>query len=141
MDVSPVVSTDPESAVGGDQAALQPATALSNVTSVLVTIGWLGVLTGLGLITASAQLVDHPTVQGRFLPVFWVVPVLTIFSAIRKRTNALAFSALGTVGLAIGAAIDFGNQHKVAGRYEFWLTASALLVTAAGWLSNRSLHR
>jgi hypothetical protein len=138
MDVSPAVSTDPESATSMADAPVEPVKALSKLTASLVVFGWLGVLTGLGLITAAAQMVDHPTVQGRFLPVFWVAPVLTIFSAIRRRTNAIALSALGTFGLAIGAAIDFGYGHKVAGRYEFWLAASALLVTASGWLSGRS---
>jgi hypothetical protein len=138
MDVSPVVSTDPEPATGTVDSIAQPVQALSKLTASLLMVGWLGVLTGLGLITAAAQMVDHPTVQGRFLPVFWVAPVLTIFSAVRRRTNAVAFSAMGTVGLAVGAAIDLANQHRIAGRYELWLAASALLVTAAGWLSARS---
>jgi ABC-type antimicrobial peptide transport system permease subunit len=138
MDVSPAVSTDADSETTVVEAAVEPVKALSKVTASLVVFGWLGVLTGLGLITAAAVMVDHPTVQGRFLPVFWVAPVLTIFSAARRRTNAIALSALGTFGLAIGAAIDLGYGHKVAGRYEFWLAASALLVTAAGWSSARS---
>ena len=138
MDVPPPVTADSVPDVGPVDEETTAESKPSNASTILLIVGWLGVLTGLGLITAAAQIVDHPTIQGRFLPVFWVGPVLTVFSAIRKRPNVVALSALSTLVLAIGAAIDFGHRHPIAGRYEFWLAASALLVTLAGWLSLRS---
>ncbi len=138
MDVPPPVTADPVPDVGLVDEETAAESKPSKASTIVVIVGWLGVLTGLGLITAAAQIVDHPTIQGRFLPVFWVGPVLTVFSALRKRPNVVALSALSTFVLAIGAAIDFGHRHPIAGRYEFWLAASALLVTLAGWLSLRS---
>jgi hypothetical protein len=141
MDVPPPVTADPVPDVDLVDAVDEAAIATpkpSNAATIVFVVGWLGVLTGLGLITASAQIVDHPTIQGRFLPLFWVLPVLTVFSAIRKRPNVVGLSAIGTFVLAIGAAIDLGHRHPIAGRYEFWLAASALFVTLAGWLSLRS---
>ncbi len=138
MDVPPPVTADSVPDVGPVDEETTAESKPSNASTILLIVGWLGVLTGLGLITAAAQIVDHPTIQGRFLPVFWLGPVLTVFSAIRKRPNVVALSALSTLVLAIGAAIDFGHRHPIAGRYEFWLAASALLVTLAGWLSLRS---
>lgn len=138
MDVPPPLTADPVPDVGPVDAETTVETKPSRASTIVLVVGWLGVLTGLGLITAAAQIVDHPTIQGRFLPVFWVGPVLTVFSALRKRPNVAALSALSTFVLAIGAAIDFGHRHPIAGRYEFWLAASALLVTLAGWLSLRS---
>jgi hypothetical protein len=138
MDVPPPVTADPvPEVVPVAEAAIMDAGA-SKASTILLVVGWLGVLTGLGLTTAAAQIVDHPTIQGRFLPLFWVGPVLTIFTAVRNRPNVIALSALSTFVLAIGAAIDLGHRHPIAGRYEFWLAASALLVTLAGWLSLRS---
>jgi hypothetical protein len=138
MDVPPPVTADPGPEIGPVDVATTVAPKLSQASTIVLVVGWLGVLTGLGLITAAAQIVDHPTIQGRFLPLFWVGPVLTVFTAVRKRPNVVALSALSTFVLAIGAAIDFGHRHPIAGRYEFWLAASALLVTLAGWLSLRS---
>jgi hypothetical protein len=138
MDVPLPITTEPLSEVATVEAVPTTPPGLPTATMILLVVGWLGALTGLGLITAAAQIVDHPTVQGRFLPLFWVGPVLTIFAATRRRTNVVALSALSTFALAIGAAIDFGHHHRIAGRYEFWLAASALLITVAGWLSIRS---
>ena len=138
MDVPPPVTADSVPDVGPVDEETTAESKPSNASTILLIVGWLGVLTGLGLITAAAQIVDHPTIQGRFLPVFWVGPVLTVFSALRRRPNVVALSALSTFVLAIGAAIDFGHRHPIAGRYEFWLAAAAFLVTLAGWLSMRS---
>jgi hypothetical protein len=137
MDVPPPVTADPVPEVAPVDEPTTEAPKPAKAGTILVVVGWLGVLTGLGLTTAAAQIVDHPTIQGRFLPVFWVGPVLTVFAAIRTRPNVIALSALSTFVLAIGAAIDFGHRHSIAGRYEFWLAASALLVTLATWLSLR----
>ena len=138
MDVPLPVTADPVPEVGPVDQVTAKAPKPSKASMILLVVGWLGVLTGLGLTTAAAQIVDHPTIQGRFLPLFWVGPVLTVFSAVRKRPSVVALSALSTLVLAIGAAIDFGYRHPIAGRYEFWLAASAFLVTLAGWLSSRS---
>jgi hypothetical protein len=138
MDVPPPVTADPVPEVGGVDEVTAAAPKPSKAGTIVLVVGWLGVLTGLGLTTAAAQIVDHPTIQGRFLPVFWVGPVLTVFTAVRNRPHMVALSALSTVVLAIGAAIDFGHRHAIAGRYEFWLAASAALVTLAGWLRSRS---
>jgi hypothetical protein len=138
MDVPLPVTADPVPEVGPVDEVATADTKPSKASTILLVVGWLGVLTGLGLTTAAAQIVDHPTIQGRYLPFFWVGPVLTVFTAVRKRPHVVALSALSTVVLAIGAAIDFGHRHPIAGRYEFWLAASALLVTVAGWLSLRS---
>ncbi len=138
MDAPPPITADPVAEVGPVDEATTLAAKSSKANTILLVVGWLGVLTGLGLTTAAAQIVDHPTIQGRFLPIFWVGPVLTVFGALRKRPNVVALSALSTFVLAIGAAIDFGHRHPIAGRYEFWLAASAGLVTVAGWLTSRS---
>jgi hypothetical protein len=138
MDVSQPLTADPEPEVGPVDERATMNTKPAKASTIVLVVGWLGVLTGLGLTTAAAQIVDHPTIQGRFLPVFWVGPVLTVFTAVRKRPHVVALSALSTLVLAIGAAIDLGHRHPIAGRYEFWLAASALLVTLAGWLSLRS---
>ncbi len=138
MDVPPPLTADPVPEASPVDEITTVAPKPPRASTILVVVGWLGVLTGLGLTTAAAQIVDHPTIQGRFLPLFWVGPVLTVFAAVRKRPNVVALSALSTLVLAIGAAIDFGHRHPIAGRYEFWLAASALLVTLAGWLSLRS---
>jgi hypothetical protein len=137
MDAPPPVTADPVPEIDPVEQPAAVASNLPKATAILLVVGWLGVLTGLGLITAAAQIVDHPTIQGRFLPVFWVGPVLTVFSAVRKRPHVIGLSALSTFVLAIGAAIDFGHRHPIAGRYEFWLAASALLVTLGAWLSLR----
>lgn len=112
--------------------------SLSRTAVAVIVVGWLGVLTGLGFITAAAQIVDHATFQGRFLPIFWVGPVLTMFGAIRSRPRIVLLSAVSTVVLAIGAAVDVSRNHRIAGRYEFLLAGSAALVTAAAWLVTRS---
>jgi hypothetical protein len=138
MDVPPPVTADPVPEVGPVEDTTGMDTKPATPSTIVLVVGWLGVLTGLGLITAAAQIVDHPTIQGRFLPLFWVGPVLTVFTAIRKKPHVVALSILSTLVLAIGAAIDVGHRHPIAGRYEFWLAASALLVTLAGWLSLRS---
>jgi hypothetical protein len=100
-------------------------------------MGWISVLVGVALMTAAGQMVDHPTILGRFLPLFWAGPVVTIFSAVRKRAGTLLLSALSTVLLVLGAARDYTHTHRVAGRYELWLAGAALLVTLAGWLGGR----
>ncbi len=138
MDVPPPLTADPVPVVGPLDEATAADTKALKASTIVIVVGWLGVLTGLGLTTAAAQIVDHPTIQGRFLPVFWVGPVLTVFTAVRKRPHVVALSALSTLVLAIGAAIDVGHRHPVAGRYEFWLAASALLVTLATRLTLRS---
>jgi hypothetical protein len=138
MDVPLPATANSVPEVGSTDDVTTMTPKASHAGTLLIVVGWLGVLTGLGLTTAAAQLVDHPTIQGRFLPLFWVGPVLTVFAAVRKRPNVVTLSALSTFVLAIGAAIDFGHRHPIAGRYEFWLAASALLVTLAGWLNVRS---
>jgi hypothetical protein len=138
MDVPPPVTADPVPEVGPVDKIMMMGTKPAKASTILLVVGWLGVLTGLGLTTAAAQIVDHPTIQGRFLPIFWFGPVLTVFTALRKRPHVVGLSALSTLVLAIGAAIDVGHRHPIAGRYEFWLATSALLVTLAGWFSLRS---
>lgn len=132
MDVftPPVPSPDPNPVV----SSAVPPRVFPRMSVVLFCFGWLGVLTGLGFVTAAAQMVDHATVMGRYLPLFWVVPVLTLVAAFRQRPNVLGLSALGVFGLAVGAALDLGHRHPVAGRYEFWLAAAGVLVTVAGWM-------
>jgi hypothetical protein len=138
MDAPPPVTAEPVPDVEPVVEATTVAPSSSRASTMLVVVGWLGVLTGLGLTTAAAQIVDHPTIQGRFLPLFWVGPVLTVFTAVRKRPHVLALSALSTVVLAMGAAVDLGQGHSIAGRYESWLAASALLVTIASGITLRS---
>lgn len=108
---------------------------LSRSSACFLTIGWAGVLLGLGLITAAAQMVDHPVVMGRFAPLFWAAPIWTILAATRRRSTALLSSGLGNAGLLLGAMVDISRHHPVAGRYELWLAGASLLVSVSAWLT------
>lgn len=114
---------------------------LSRSSASILTIGWAGILLGVGLITASAQMVDHPVVIGRLAPLFWAAPIWTMLSATRRRPTALWASGVGSAGLIIGALVDISRHHPVAGRYELWLAGASLLVCLAGWLTRPASNR
>lgn len=129
------IPVPPEPAAALDAVNIPgPVTSLPVRIVVPFVLGWIGVLVGVALMTAAGQMVDHPTLLGRLLPLFWAGPVITIFLAIRKRPGTLLLSAGSTVVLAMGSARDYTHHHRVAGRYELWLAAAALGVTLAGWL-------
>jgi hypothetical protein len=116
-------------------ASVPAVDTLARPAATVLAVGWVGVLIGLGFVTAAAQMVDHPVIMGRLAPLFWAAPVWTVLSATRQRPKALWFSALSAAGLVVGGALDLAKRHPVAGRYELWLAGAAVLVTVAAWLA------
>jgi hypothetical protein len=115
-----------------------PSKPLHRHGAAVLVIGWVVVLTGLGFISVAAQLVDHNTLVGRFLPAFWSAPILGVLAALRHKVSAVAYSTFGAALLVVGSIIDISHHHPIAGRYELWLAGAGLLVTLACWLAHNS---
>jgi hypothetical protein len=113
-----------------------PSKPLQRLSAAVLVIGWVVVLIGLGFVSVAAQLIDHSTLVGRFLPLFWGAPIFAILTALRHKVAAVGYSTLAAIVLAIGAVVDVARHHPIAGRYELWLAGSAILVTLASWLAH-----